>query len=127
VQEIESGCLLQNCVVAMLLVPHHQHCITHIAPTTPNYLTVLINAITTKVNGYVQVDLPVLKVYLRAVNTTTDYKTDIRMFDIQFIYTPLHVLICRDHHQVVYEYISIAIELSIKINPFFTFSNNIII
>jgi hypothetical protein len=44
--------------------------------------------------------LPVLKVYLRAVNTT-DYKTDIWMFDIQFIYTPLHVLICRDHHQVV--------------------------
>lgn len=100
VQEIESGCLLQNCVVVMLLVPHHQHCITHTAPATPNYLTVLINAIRTKVNGYVQVQLPVLKVYLRAVNTT-DYKTDIWMFDIQFIYTPLHVLICRDHHQVV--------------------------
>jgi hypothetical protein len=60
----------------MLLVPHHQHCITHTAPATPNYLTVLINAIRTKVNGYVQVQLPVLKVYLRAVNTT-DYKTDI--------------------------------------------------
>jgi hypothetical protein len=51
VQEIESGCLLQNCVVAMLLIPHHQHCITHTAPANPNYLIVLINAVTTKVNG----------------------------------------------------------------------------
>jgi hypothetical protein len=35
----------------------------------------------------------VLKVYLTAVNTTADYKTDIKVFDIRFIYMPLHVSI----------------------------------
>jgi hypothetical protein len=51
VQEIESGCLLQNCVIEMLLIPHHQHCITHIAPAMPNYLTVLTNVVTARDNG----------------------------------------------------------------------------
>jgi hypothetical protein len=36
------------------------------------------------------------------------------MSDILFIYIPLHVSICRDHHQVVYEYMPVVIELSIK-------------
>jgi hypothetical protein len=43
------------------------------------------------------------------------------------MYIPLHVSIGRDHHQVVYEYTSIVIELSIKMNPLLTFTINILI
>jgi hypothetical protein len=62
---------------------------------------------------------------MRAVNTTVDYKTDIRMFAIRCICIPVHVLICRVY-QAAYEYKSVIIELSIKMDPFFTFPSNII-
>jgi hypothetical protein len=61
------------------------------------------------------------KVYLRAASTTIYYKIDIKMFVIWFIYNPLHVSVCRD--QVVHEYTSVIIELSIKMDPYFTFTN----
>lgn len=62
VQEIESGCLLQNCVVVMLLIPNHQHCITNTAPVMPNFLSVLTNVVTTKVAC-------IKNIYLRTINT----------------------------------------------------------
>jgi hypothetical protein len=49
------------------------------------------------------------------------------MFYIRFIYMSLLVSICRDHNQVVYEYMPIVIELLIKMGPFLTtFTNNIL-
>jgi hypothetical protein len=58
--------------------------------------------------------------YIRELSVTmVDYKTDIKIFDIWCIYISLHVLIWRDHHRVVCEYISVIIELPIKMDPFF--------
>jgi hypothetical protein len=68
-----------------------------------------------------QLYIKLKEVFLRAVSTAADYKTDIKVLFASFIFcTPLHVSICRDHHQVVLEYISVVIELSVKIDPFFT-------
>jgi hypothetical protein len=48
-----------------------------------------------------------------------DYKTDIKVLILSFIlYIPLHVSICRDHHQVVLGYVSVVIELSVKMDTF---------
>jgi hypothetical protein len=48
------------------------------------------------------------------------YETDIKVLILTLIfYIPQHVSICREHHQVVFEYMSIAIDLPVKIYPFF--------
>jgi hypothetical protein len=49
------------------------------------------------------------------------------MFDIQLILHSTQVLICTIQQQMVYKYRSVIIELSIKMDPFFTFISNIII
>jgi hypothetical protein len=61
------------------------------------------------IQDLLRVILDMLKVYLRAVNTTVDYKTDTKICDIWFIYIPLHVSICGDH-QVAYKYISVTVD-----------------
>lgn len=48
------------------------------------YLTVHVLAI----QDLLTVILDILKLYLRAVNTTVDYKTDTKMSGIWFIYIP---------------------------------------
>jgi hypothetical protein len=48
-----------------------------------------------------------------------DYETDINVLILSFIfYIPLHVSICRDHHLLVSEYISVVMEFSAKMGPF---------
>jgi hypothetical protein len=44
------------------------------------------------------------------------------MFDIWLIYIPLHISIFKDHHQIVYEYISVITELSTTVLQFNNFS-----
>jgi hypothetical protein len=61
----------------------------------------------------------VLKVYLRAVDTTIDMKPILNI-DIRLICTPLHVPVFRDHHKVIYKYTSDVIKLSIKLDQFIT-------
>jgi hypothetical protein len=59
----------------------------------------------------------VLKLFLKAMNTKNYYITDIKVQILSFIfYIPLRILICRHHHQVMYEYISVIIELSVKLS-----------
>jgi hypothetical protein len=48
------------------------------------------------------------------VNTTIYFNPDINIFDIQLLCIPLHVSICWDHLQVIYEHVSGVIELSVK-------------
>jgi hypothetical protein len=43
----------------------------------------------------------VTKVHLGTINTTTDYKPNVEYFSY-FIFIPLHVSICQDHHQVAF-------------------------
>jgi hypothetical protein len=62
----------------------------------------------------------VLNVYLRAVNRT-DYKTDIKMLTF-FLFRSHYISRSADHHQVVYHYPSVLIELSVKIHQFFLFT-----
>jgi hypothetical protein len=58
-----------------------------------------------------------LKEYLRAIITTAVYKTDNKMWAVQFVYISPHDSICRDHHHMNFEYISVIIELSTKMDP----------
>jgi hypothetical protein len=52
-----------------------------------------------------------------------DYETNIKTLIFCLIfYIPLHFSICKDYHQMVFEYISIIIELSFKINALLTFN-----
>jgi hypothetical protein len=52
------------------------------------------------------------------MNMKTAYKTDNKVLLSFIFYDPLHVSIYRDHHQVVSEYISVIIALSVKMYPF---------
>jgi hypothetical protein len=65
-----------------------------------------------------------LKVSLRAVTTTVDYKLMLKYLGY-FIYVSLYVSISKDHHLMVYEYI--CWYRIIKMDPIFTFTNNIVI
>jgi hypothetical protein len=90
---------------------HYILTITWFGTPTSNYLTNFLNGFW-KTSNRIKI-----KVCLSAVNTTIDYKTDIKIliFDY-FVYIALHVSICKDHHQVVYECISVVTELTTKMD-----------
>lgn len=93
---------------------HYVLTMTGFGTPKSNYLTNFLNGLW-KTSNTIQI-----KVCLTAVNTTTNYKTDIKILSFDyFIDIPLHVSICKDHNQVVYEFISVVIELTTKMDSFF--------
>jgi hypothetical protein len=69
----------------------------------------------------------VLNVHLRAVNTTTNYKTDIKMFNIRLFLFTSHYTFRSAETIIRWSTNTYVIELSIKMGQFFTFANNVII
>jgi len=69
VQEIQCRCFLQDCIVAMLLIPHNQNSITHTAPATPQLSYKTFKEWELTIKSSKQVKLPMCLITMSCMHT----------------------------------------------------------